>query len=239
MSSKYVPSFLKGQQQPMSQQSSNIWSNQKSTPPSSFPMNRDQQLVNTSLPAKEAPKLVPGTLASLTSNGTVTAKGSFASKFANKAKIIEDPDYVPPPKQIDLNSEEDFPSLGGSKPTPKPVSESKPVSASSFADLARNWAKKKEEDEEAERVRIAEEDRLRRETQMLSKGFNIMRLKQKSAYGYDNEEDDGSYNDDDAFSHDSFEVPSQDESESDEENQEEDEFNGNLERDRRHRNDLY
>ena len=37
---------------------------------------------------------------------------SFASKFATKMKIVEDPSYVPPPTVVDMESEQDFPTLG-------------------------------------------------------------------------------------------------------------------------------
>jgi hypothetical protein len=249
MSRKYTPSFLKDQ--PSQVESTNSFSPLSNN----FPMNRERQLVNTSLPARQAPKLEPATLASLTGGGSTqpmitsgapVPKGSFASKFAAKVKIQQDPNYVPPAKPIDLKSEDDFPSLGA--PAKKIISPSKPIdnpeptstlskgtNSSSFADLARGWAKKKEEEEEAERVRKAEEERLRRETQMMRRGINIMRFRQQTTYGYEDEEDD-EYNDNGSISDDSFKVPSHDESSTDDE---EEEFNGNLGYDRRHRDDLY
>lgn len=44
---------------------------------------------------------------------------SFAAKFATKMKIVEDPSYVPPPTVVDMESEQDFPTLGmvGAKPS--------------------------------------------------------------------------------------------------------------------------
>ena len=40
------------------------------------------------------------------------ANDSFASKFATKMKMVEDPSYVPPPTVVDMESEQDFPTLG-------------------------------------------------------------------------------------------------------------------------------
>ena len=38
---------------------------------------------------------------------------SFAAKFASKMKITTDPHYVPPPTIVNMESEQDFPTLGG------------------------------------------------------------------------------------------------------------------------------
>jgi hypothetical protein len=62
----------------------------------------------------------PGTLASLTARkasdeaapATDDAGNSFAAKFAQRMKIMEDPDFVPPPSIVNVSSEEDFPTLG-------------------------------------------------------------------------------------------------------------------------------
>ena len=92
MSKKYVPTFLKG---------------------------GAEGVVNTSKPAVEAPKLAPATLASLTSGAAISggggAKKSYGDKFAEQAKRTEDPNYVPPPKPLNLDSTTDFPALGGPK----------------------------------------------------------------------------------------------------------------------------
>jgi hypothetical protein len=105
-------------------------------------------LVNTSLPAKEAPKLVPATLASLTGDVSSMAS-SFNGMNLDKVSI-----YKGNPKQAAL-TEDDFPTLG-SKPAAKVA---KP--AMNFAEKAREWAVKQKEDEriaaeeaEKERVRI-------------------------------------------------------------------------------------
>ena len=38
---------------------------------------------------------------------------SFAAKFASKMKMVTDPHYVPPPTVVNMESEQDFPTLGG------------------------------------------------------------------------------------------------------------------------------
>ena len=105
MSNKYVPSFIK-----------------KGIPFEDTLV--EKPLVNTSLPAREAPKLVPATLASLTSanaggDSPVTTSGmnrgdtasnrSFATKFASQQANSES---GPNEKAIDCSSIDDFPSLG-------------------------------------------------------------------------------------------------------------------------------
>lgn len=42
----------------------------------------------------------------------VEEDSSFAAKFATRMKIVEDPSYVPPPTVVDMESEQDFPTLG-------------------------------------------------------------------------------------------------------------------------------
>jgi hypothetical protein len=72
-------------------------------------------------PAMESTKkptavvVVSGGRSAASAVSTVTAEddGSFAAKFANKMKIVEDPSYVPPPTVVDMESEQDFPTLGG------------------------------------------------------------------------------------------------------------------------------
>ena len=101
-------------------------------------------LVNTSLPAKDAPKLVPATLASLTSDVSLTS--SFKNMNLEKVSIYKNQSKAAP-------TEDDFPTLG-SKPSAKPTA--KP--AMNFAEKAREWAIKQKEDdriaaEEAEKER--------------------------------------------------------------------------------------
>jgi hypothetical protein len=121
----------------------------KYVPPALRESVKHSTLVNTSLPAKDAPKLVPSTIASLTSNVT----SSFKEMNLEKVSI-----YKNQPKSVSL-TEDDFPTLG-SKPAAKPVV--KPTM--NFAEKAREWAIKQKEDEriaaeeaEKERTRISVE----------------------------------------------------------------------------------
>ena len=90
---------------------------------------RPVELVNTSLPAREAPTLVPGTLASLTRvahvSGTTQA---LATDVSGRCGAV-------------LSSEE-FPSLGGRRATLP----TKKEPMRSFAELSREWVKASEED---------------------------------------------------------------------------------------------
>jgi hypothetical protein len=198
MSKKYVPAFLKGQTQPQPEEPStntrSFWpGGQKTTLP---PLNtdnkfaaladdykREKPIINTSKPAMEAPKLAPATLASITSNGAVASTGtgsgagskkSFASKFAEQVKIANDPNYKPPPKPVNFSSEDDFPSLGGpKKPAAAAPVVAKPEPGNKFAELAKGWAKQKEDEAAAEELRRAQEEMERREREMM-RGIGIM-----------------------------------------------------------------
>ena len=282
MSKKYVPSFLKDQQSNQAPSTNNntngsFWPGQKtSTPLSSsnkfaalsddFPMTKkDKPIVNTSLPAQQAPKLAPATLASLTSNGSapvVTTGGSgsgpkksFAAKFAEQARIAEDPNYVPPPKPVDFRSEDDFPALGapakpvtgawGAKPAAAKnviVEPTKPAGAS-FAEKAKEWANKKAEDEEKARKKAMREERLRREAELI-RSIPIMGFHRRRQE-YDNEDEEEDYNpnyDESSLGDDSYEVSEDDYKpveDSEEEDEENGEFNQNVGWDGRRRDDLY
>jgi hypothetical protein len=280
MSKKYVPSFLKDQQSNQAPSTNNntngsFWPGQKtSTPLSSsnkfaalsddFPMTKkDKPIVNTSLPAQQAPKLAPATLASLTSNGSapITAGGSgsgpkksFAAKFAEQARIAADPNYVPPPKPVDFTSEDDFPALGapakpvtgawGAKAAAAPknvVVESEKPAGPSFAEKAREWANKKAEDEEKARKKAMREERLRREAELI-RSMPIMGYHRRRQE-YDDEDEEEDYNpnyDESSLGDDSYEIPEDDAEPSEEdENDEDGEFNQNVGWDGRRRDDLY
>lgn len=284
MSRKYVPSFLKDQNATPAP-TTPTWPGQKSTInitssnqfaafSDDFSMRKEKPIVNTSLPAKEAVKLAPATLASLTSNGKTTpvamtngsgtgSKKSFASKFAEQAKIAADPDYVPPPKPVNINSEDDFPSLGapkkpattsawGTKSTPVQTNTQSsepttnlPVKATgpSFADKAKEWANKKAEDEEKARKRALREERIRREAELI-KSMPMIGLRRHQNYYNDEEEDDEynrPYDESSLGDSDSYEVPEEDQEPSDNDNEEENdsEFNQNVGWDGRRRDDLY
>ena len=236
--SKWVPSVVRNQQQGTTS-------------------NYFDSLVNTSLPAKEAPKLAPATLASLTSkNGVVAApnnsvtgsKKSYAEKFVEKERIANDPTYVAPPKEVNFNSEDDFPSLGGAKTTVKPVAaavrpvENKPV-GSSFADLAKGWATKKAREEEKARRKALRAEQRRREMELMRNmpTFNLMRRRREED-GYDEEQDyNPTYEEDEYLAEsDSFEMSDhEDDMPEDEQDDDEEEFNPNAVWDGRRRDDLY
>jgi hypothetical protein len=117
MQAKYVPRFASktpSQEQHASQPK----------PVTEAPLsqsNRWAPLVNTSLPAKQAPILPPSTLASLT---------KVSIKLGKQA----------PP------SADDFPTLGGPKAAPKAPALPK-SNRPTFSQLSKEWAVKKEEDD--------------------------------------------------------------------------------------------
>lgn len=248
MSKKYVPSFLKGES---SQTSFNTV-----TSTNKFEALSDDShikpLVNTSLPAKEAPKLMPATLASLTLNNNSNIngiKGSFAAKFAVQAKITSEPNSMPS-KLVDVTSENDFPSLGGSaKPIKsgwgsKSVSNIETINPSgttiSFADKAKDWAKQKEEKIEEVQRKVIEEEKKRGDSELRKRiaVFNLKRNQRKVIE--DNNEDEYSNDQSSLGEDDNYEVPEYVEEPSEEENDEEnDEFNQNIGWDGRHKDDLY
>lgn len=115
-------------------------------------------LVNTSLPAKMAPKLAPATLASLTTNHEAAAPkpyslserlsalktGTGSSGFSPYQKHYQAPSSVALTSvKKPTNTEEEFPSLGAAKPKAA-VASGKP----SFSELSRDWGKKQKEEEE-------------------------------------------------------------------------------------------
>lgn len=223
-----------------------------------FPMNRP--VVNTSRPAVEAPKLAPMTLASATSNGAVPMGGasgavpmggagstgpkkSFASRFSEQAKIASNPNYKPPPKPINFQSEEDFPSLGG-KPVNTVITKSEVTGATGakFADMAKGWAKHKEDEEERARMKAEQEEKLRREAIMM-RSIPILGAFRRTATAKDDchneeEEDCHNYEESSLGDDDSYEVPEGDTEPSDEDD-ENGEFNSDVGWDGRKRGDLY
>ena len=283
MSKKYVPSFLKDQQSTPTPSNTNTqsnsnasrWSGQNTSTPLSasnkfaalsddFTMNKkDKPIINTSLPAQLAPKLAPATLASITGGGSGAVVGasasgskkSFADKFKEQARIAADPNYKPPPKPINVQSEDDFPSLGAPKKAPsgawgvKPSvapsntvaeSDEKPL-APSFAEKAREWATKKAEEEEKARMKAAMEEKARRDGLMM-RTIPLMGMRRFRNNDYNDDEEDDYYNHNDASSlgDDSYEVPEDDAQPSEEEDDEDnDEFNQNVGWDGRRKDDLY
>lgn len=262
MSKKYVPSFIKDQQPVPTANTNSFRTGPQSTPsitPKLAPLpvttNEAKPIVNTSLPAKNAPKLAPATLASLTggsstfvaSNGS-GSKMSFASKFKEQVRIAEDPYYKPPPKVVDVTSESDFPSLGapkkapagawGAKPSIGGEPESKPV-APSFADKAKDWANKKREEEEKVRLKAAQEEERLYKAQLMKSLPSLMRRFKTNDYDDDEEEDYNPNYDQSSLGGDSYEVPENDQPLSEEEEEEENEFNQNVGWDGRRKDDLY
>ena len=109
-------------------------------------------LVNTSLPAREAPQLVPGTLASLTRNPHATSATSVPAQRIPSAPSISEPYRRPGARSsAAVPSAEEFPSLGGLRVTPK----KEPTR--SFAELSREWVKAAKEKEEEDKKRAEEE----------------------------------------------------------------------------------
>jgi hypothetical protein len=228
-----------------------------------FPMTKKEKaIVNTSLPAQLAPKLAPATLASITSNGSAPVassggsgsgpKKSFASKFAEQARIAADPNYKPPPKPVDFKSEDDFPSLGGpkkpaagawgAKPAANAVveSEEKPA-VTSFADKAKEWANKRAEEAEKARQKAITEEKRRREAELV-RSLPILGMRRRQDYNDDDDDEDYNPNyDESSLGDDSYEVPDEDEAPYDEEDDEEGEgeFNQNVGWDGRRKDDLY
>lgn len=238
MSRKFVPSFLKEQGITATSSATNVETNTRSfTGTTGANNNRfsalsdEKPIINTSRPAKEAPKLVPATLAAITSNGQ-GGKGTFASKMAEKAMIASNPNYVKP---LDVASENDFPSLGGSKK----VVVAEPVKKSnSYASLARDWAKQKEEEEENERLnqlKLAEEEKER----ALLKSMALLTSRRRMRNQVTHEDEDDYQYDESSLAGDSDEGESPDESEPSEAEDEDDEYNQNVGWDGRRKDDLY
>ena len=111
-------------------------------------------LVNTSLPAREAPTLVPGTLASLTRNPHAPSAPSATSiPSAPSATRISEPYRRPGTRSAHaIPSAEEFPSLGGLRTT---LPKKEPTR--SYAEMSREWVKTAKEKEEEDKKRAEEE----------------------------------------------------------------------------------
>jgi hypothetical protein len=100
-------------------------------------------LVNTSLPAKEAPQLAPATLASLTSTSAASGSATTAVKSITSTLSslrLEKKSVYQPLSKVQL-TDDDFPTLGG-----KSAKASTVIQGTNYATLSRDWAKKQEED---------------------------------------------------------------------------------------------
>ena len=217
MSKKYVPSFLRNQVQPTA--------------------SEEKPLVNTSLPARNAPKLVPGTLASLTGSvstvsavsavpdASVPVKKTYGAKYNQKS--VAEP-------IINCKSEEDFPSLGGK---PKVVSSVVTTMTKNFASLAKGWAEKTEEEVlEEERLKKKEVDRIK-SGKITSKVKSYQRSRTKPTVEYNDEVTTEEQEDNDSFS--SVSEGHEDDLGSDEQEEIDSEYNSYIGKSRRHNDDLY
>lgn len=157
--------------------------------------------------------------------GSTSNTKSFASKFSEKqgvssatAKSLSAPSFIKIPK---TDSFEEFPSLGGTpKKTPSASSQlnelDTPKSTSSFANLAKGWAKKSEQEE----LLIAQEKQRKEKERFEEEIFrkNVFKFNDKIAkkrMDYDEDEDEFGDNEDEYEQHsdalddgEDFEVPS-------------------------------
>jgi hypothetical protein len=205
MQAKYVPRFISKTQEQQAQPAT----------PANAPLlqsNRWAPLVNTSLPAKQAPILPPSTLANLT-----------------KVSIKKTSQAAP--------SADDFPTLGVPKAAPSAPANAKPT----FSQLSKQWAIQKEEDDKKakeEADMIASEERQLRSMKekdavmardIRKSGFiplptmNRVQLIEPERIRFSDEEDEIDPFDDGML-------------EEEEEEEEEDDMNWNV---RRSRHDLY
>lgn len=106
--------------------------------------------MNTSLPAREATPLVPGTLASLTRNPNAL-RVPAQSVPSGRTCIPSEPYRRPAHSMSAIPSADEFPSLGGPRVLPK----KEPMR--SFAELSREWVKTAKEKEEEDKKRVEEE----------------------------------------------------------------------------------
>jgi hypothetical protein len=208
--SKYVPRFLAAGNT-LDEKKEEKPADPVSRWPSADPYRvSPKKLVNTSLPAKMAPHLPPATLASITKST----------------------------KSIPLApSDNDFPSLGGTKATNTVVS-NRPT----FSELSKAWAKTQKEDEAHAKLEAEKEARRLREQTEKEKKLNVreearkmgihlisMPVIRKKVDGV--EEDRVRYSDSDVDSYGSEEFPIEEEEE-----EEEEECDWNT---RKHRDELY
>jgi len=140
--SKYVPRFLQGAKVTPQESAAPVTQEQKAAP-----VSRWMPLVNTSVPAKEAPVLPSATLASLTKKEMPAASLQPVTGASLKSAKA-------------LPKEEDFPTLG----KPAVVKVTTPASKPTFSELSKQWAiKKKEEEEKADELAKLEADTKRAE----------------------------------------------------------------------------
>jgi hypothetical protein len=188
------------------------------------PSTSYQPLVNTSKPAREAPKLEVGTLASLTKQTTAYTPLSKQSKPAN------------------VQSDDDFPSLGGSKKVTNTSLNT------TYASLARRWGEQKKEDEERakkeaselaekKRLQMEKDEKERRLFRIRTYSINALSKKNNDDEKYDlgNNNNNVYLDDDDSY----HSYSSDNDGVDDDDDQENDEELDDTWNHRRSKNDLY
>lgn len=227
MSSKYVPSFLKQQHV---QEHEPKQEHGQGFQRFSVKNNRFGALSDEFVAQK------PATLASLTSTtnaNNVQSKGgnSYANRLNKNFRQNVEPVPQKVVKEVNISSESDFPSLGGV--STKQVTTSTPK----FAEFAKSWAKKIEEEEEKAKTEREQREKEKAEEELLRRTLKVVKNSKKKYdlqenYDYDPEADpervvaelEGD---------EEYEVPSgnEDEGEFDEEDEEnmEDEYNQDIE----------
>jgi hypothetical protein len=214
---------------------------------------KENRTRSTAPPVISTATFAPGTLASLTArkpgemapgDGEETGN-SFAAKFAQRMKIMEDPDYVPPPAIVNVSSEEEFPTLGFA-----PVVVSKRTTTtwnlpSSALLVTEEVCTIVTEEKENLPVDYGNVPARKEKSKKSNKEKKIPILRRKATTTIVQEE--GEFKpieyDDDAFEEEEWNQSDMDEEEffrdSGEEDDEEDELNPNVYDDRRHREELY
>ena len=191
------------------------------------------------------PRLAAGTMASLTKAKEVN-KNAYSTRFSEQSRLRNDPNYVPPQRPVNITSDDDFPTLGTPKVIPLPKQ-------SGMVSMAKEWGKKIEEEEEANRTRIQNAEIQRRadakekymkekygtpECRVKSKNGLIIRVK-KNQY-YDKEQVAFKQIVEENVSDDSFESgPSREDEVEEDIESPDDEFNTNIGYERRHKDELY
>jgi hypothetical protein len=177
------------------------------------------------------PAIKPMTMAQATTVQSDTPsqlkKQSYADKFKNNIKNKPEDSgnndtNVVPVKVADINSADDFPTLGGGGVKKAPIA---PV-PSKFADLAKNWAQKAKEDEEIEMYLRDEENKRKANEIKFKDGVKLFggQFGKKKVYNFN--DDEGQIEEDEYIggNDEEYEVPSHEESEASE--HEDDELEG-------------
>lgn len=179
MSKKYVPSWLKSSAvAPQPETDADGWQTVPSKP------RYTESMINTSLPARQAPALAPATMASLTvptGQPTPVVK-AYPTHSIPLVKTTETPSIPLAPLKggKPIVTGDDFPTLGGAKKT---VTETTAKPAMKWADMSKDWAKKQKEEEEKakeekekERIRIQTQMKEQNEEKDVKKRFGIITL---------------------------------------------------------------